>query len=245
MKNVLYTLLTLLLIVNVSMAQNVGINATGAAPDASAGLDVNFTNRGFLPPRVSLTGPTDATTIPSPATGLIVYNTSTSGGLTPGLYFNRGTPASPYWATFEKTLWFKASATNGINNYTSTTWAVIPGTAITFTIPTGMTADVNIWAYAGAMETATNSNNYATVDIAIFRNGAFLPVGGFNRITLDGYNINEFKTTSFFTMETLGAGTYTYDIRGRRNGGTQAVNIGGNCSTDTNCGEIVIMVKFR
>jgi hypothetical protein len=40
MKNVLYTLLTLLLIVNVSKAQNVGINATGAAPNASAMLYV-------------------------------------------------------------------------------------------------------------------------------------------------------------------------------------------------------------
>jgi hypothetical protein len=35
----------------VSRAQNVGINATGAAPDASAMLDVSATDRGLLVPR--------------------------------------------------------------------------------------------------------------------------------------------------------------------------------------------------
>jgi len=35
-------------------AQNVGINTTGAVGDASAGLDVNFTDKGVLIPRVAL-----------------------------------------------------------------------------------------------------------------------------------------------------------------------------------------------
>ncbi|MCS6796824.1 MAG: hypothetical protein NZ516_12785, partial [Raineya sp.] len=139
----------------------------------------------------------------------------------------------------------KASATSGLTNYASPTFATIPGTAITFTIPAGMTGDVYIWGYAGAMETATNNTNFATVDIAVFRNGAYIPVGCYNRITLDGQNINAFATTSFNTMETLPAGTYTYDIRGMRNGGTQAVNIGGNCATDVNCGELTIFVVLR
>ena len=71
----------------VVFSQSVGINADGSAPDASAGLDVNFSNKGVLLPRVSLTGATDNTTVPSPATGLIVFNTSSSGGLSPGFYF--------------------------------------------------------------------------------------------------------------------------------------------------------------
>lgn len=230
-------------------AQNVGISASGAPPDNSAGLDVNFTDRGFLPPRVALTAANAAGPITSPATGLIVYNTATAGTgtnqVTPGLYYNHGTPASPLWLKFGGRMYFKASATGGILNYASTTFAVIPGTSISFTIPTGLTADVLIWGYAGARETSTNSNNYANVDIAVFRNGAFLPIGGFNRFTLDGQNINAFNTTSFCTMETLSAGSYTYDLRGRRSGGTQAVDIGGNCSTDTNCGELVIEVIFK
>jgi hypothetical protein len=78
-------------------AQNIGINSTGAAPDPSAGLDVDFTNKGLLIPRVGLTSASDAVTIPSPATSLLVYNTGT-GGLTPaGYYYNAGTPGSPNW----------------------------------------------------------------------------------------------------------------------------------------------------
>ena len=70
-----------------------GIGTT--TPDASAKLEVNATNKGFLPPRVTLTSGTDNTTIPSPATGLLVYNTGNNAGLAAGYYFwNGGT-----WAT--------------------------------------------------------------------------------------------------------------------------------------------------
>lgn len=61
-----------------TFSQNVGINSTGVAPHASAGLDVNFTDKGVLVPRVSLTSNTDQTTIPSPAVSLLVYNTNSS-----------------------------------------------------------------------------------------------------------------------------------------------------------------------
>ncbi len=69
---------------------------TIAIPNSSAVLDVVATNKGFLPPRVTLTSSTDALTIASPATGLTVYHTG-NGNLTAGLYINIGTPASPNW----------------------------------------------------------------------------------------------------------------------------------------------------
>jgi len=53
-------------------AQSVGINADGSAPNSSAGLDVNFTNKGFLPPRMNTT---QCNSIPSPVEGLVIYNT--------------------------------------------------------------------------------------------------------------------------------------------------------------------------
>lgn len=65
-----------------SLWAQVGINTLVNNPDASAGLDVDFPNKGVLIPRVALASSTDATTLSSPATSLLVYNTGT-GGLTP------------------------------------------------------------------------------------------------------------------------------------------------------------------
>lgn len=78
--------------VQISYAQT-GIGTT--TPEASAKLDVSATNKGFLPPRVTLTSGTDNTTIPSPATGLLVYNTGNNAGLIAGYYYWNGTS----WAT--------------------------------------------------------------------------------------------------------------------------------------------------
>lgn len=89
----------LLCLTGITQAQ-VSINTTGANPDASAGLDVSFTNKGLLIPRVALTGTADAVTVPTPATSVLVYNTGT-GGLTPaGYYYNAGTSAAPNWVRF-------------------------------------------------------------------------------------------------------------------------------------------------
>jgi hypothetical protein len=55
---------------NVWAQQNVGIGTT--TPNASAALDVESTNQGFLPPRLSLS---EMLEITSPAEGLVVYNT--------------------------------------------------------------------------------------------------------------------------------------------------------------------------
>jgi hypothetical protein len=94
----------LLLMVSISSgwsAQNVGINGSGAAPNASAMLDVSSTTKGVLLPQVALTAYNTAGPTTSPATGLIVYNTATVGSvpnnLVPGYYYNSGTPAAPIW----------------------------------------------------------------------------------------------------------------------------------------------------
>ena len=87
----LFLLLILSSSINITVAQT-GIGTT--TPDASAKLEVAATNKGFLPPRVTLTGVTDATTIPSPATGLLVYNIG-SVGLQSGYYYWNGSS----WAT--------------------------------------------------------------------------------------------------------------------------------------------------
>jgi hypothetical protein len=81
----------LLLLASYTFAQT-GIGTS--TPHASAKLHVSATDKGFLPPRVTLIDATDATTIPSPAEGLLVYNLG-SVGLQAGYYYWNGAN----WAT--------------------------------------------------------------------------------------------------------------------------------------------------
>jgi hypothetical protein len=72
-------------------AQNVGINNSGAVPAASAMLDIVSADKGLLVPRLALATTTDVVTVPSPATSLIVYNTTAASTGTnavfPGFYY--------------------------------------------------------------------------------------------------------------------------------------------------------------
>ncbi len=94
------------MLINVQIyAQNVGIGANTFTPDNSALLELQSTNSGLLIPRVPLTSATDATTISSPATSLMVYNTNTNGtapnNVYPGYYYNQGTTTAPKWVRLE------------------------------------------------------------------------------------------------------------------------------------------------
>lgn len=81
---------------------------TAAAADPTAILNVVATNKGVLLPRVALTSSTDATTIPNPTTGLLVYNTGTSGTFsTVGYMYWNGTA----WKMFASTSSEAATAT--------------------------------------------------------------------------------------------------------------------------------------
>jgi hypothetical protein len=105
----------LLLLISSSLYAQTGIGTT--TPNASAKLDVYSTNKGFLPPRVTLTSVSDATTIPSPAEGLLVYNLG-SVGLQAGYYYWNGAN----WATI-------ATATSAGNGVTSTDMVKLYGKA--------------------------------------------------------------------------------------------------------------------
>ena len=97
----------------VVQAQNVGINSNAAEPNSSAMLDVSATNKGLLIPRVALTGTDDVSTIASPATSLLIYNTTTNSYLTEGYYYYNGyswirlaTGVSSQWTTTGSNIYF-------------------------------------------------------------------------------------------------------------------------------------------
>ncbi len=73
MKNKIFTTIFFWAIFQVSAFAQMGINSTGAAPASSAMLDVSSTSKGFLPPRMTTA---QRTAITSPASGLLVFDTS-------------------------------------------------------------------------------------------------------------------------------------------------------------------------
>jgi hypothetical protein len=92
-------------------AQNVGINAVGIVPNGGAGLDVNYSDKGMLIPRVSLS---DVSVYNPPITGggsskptsMLVYNTNTAvvGGNGEGFY---------YWDSVATKWKYRAAPANG------------------------------------------------------------------------------------------------------------------------------------
>lgn len=72
------------------ISAQVAINTDNLPPDASAMLDVKSVNRGLLVPRMTQA---QRNAIANPATGLTIFQTD----VTPGLYYNSGTPAVPSW----------------------------------------------------------------------------------------------------------------------------------------------------
>lgn len=65
-------LTAVMMLLTIRAASQVGINPGSLPPDPSAGLDVNYTDRGFLPPRMTIQ---ERNAIPNPALGLMVICT--------------------------------------------------------------------------------------------------------------------------------------------------------------------------
>lgn len=127
MKKLLFIVFVMLPMFMLAQQVIVTDDAAYTTPAGGAILDVKSTNMGFLPPRVALTGTSDASTISSPATGLMIYNTATAGNVTPGYYFNSGTPAAPVWSRVMNT-----DLTNGMS-FQSDGSPILNGTASNFT----------------------------------------------------------------------------------------------------------------
>ena len=90
---------TLLLVVILGMGINSQAQVTigsGESPNIDALLDLKETNtgtsnKGLLLPRVSLASTASASPLSAHVAGMTVYNTATTGDVTPGHYYNDGT----------------------------------------------------------------------------------------------------------------------------------------------------------
>ena len=95
LRNNLYITIILMILGFSGFSQNVGINTTGAAPNANAGLDVDFNNKGVLIPRVALSSTSSFAPLSAHVAGMLVYNTATAGDVNPGFYYNNGSAWIP------------------------------------------------------------------------------------------------------------------------------------------------------
>ena len=185
-----YLLLLIICCTNrMAFSQNVAINSTGNAPDASAMLDVQSTTKGLLIPKMTLL---QRNAINNPATGLLIYQTNG----TVGFYYNSGTTASPVWTALtippSGNNWALTgnSGTNPATNFIGTTdnqplrfrvnnlWAgeIHPATGNVFVgLKTGQnntTGYSNVGIGKSALFNASlNSNIVAIGDSVLYNNG--------------------------------------------------------------------------
>jgi hypothetical protein len=156
MKNLL---LLAYLFLSTQLFAQTGIGTT--TPNASAKLDVYSTDKGFLPPRVTLTSATVASPITTPAEGLLVYNLG-SVGLQAGYYYWNGAS----WATIATA----SSAGNGVTamdlvklygkGYSAAAGDIAHanGYAFTVTVSGRYLFDFSSTSYAGSMTFTVRQN---------------------------------------------------------------------------------------
>jgi len=111
MKKLVIILIVLisLLMGNILEAQNVGIGSTSFTPDASAGLEINFADKGLLIPRLAIQSTTTPTPVSLPAQSLLIYNTNTSGTVPYNVF-----PGFYYWDTTGIDSWVRIAEYNKV-----------------------------------------------------------------------------------------------------------------------------------
>lgn len=123
-------MILLFIYTEISHAQNVGINASGAAPDNSSMLDVSSTTKGFLMPRMTTA---QMVAISSPVVGLMVFNTDCGT-----IQFYNGS----YWVKVSTVSYPVATTSSQTFNYT--------GSVQNFVVPACVTSvTLKVWGAGG------------------------------------------------------------------------------------------------
>ena len=173
----IFILIALTHIAGKAVAQNIAINTTGFAPDASSLLDINASpgnNMGMLIPRIALTATNIALPIKSPALSLLIYNTASSGSfpntVLPGFYYWNGV----VWVAFETKEDRYSSVDAGASITTSSTVnQLVGGMAIT---PAAGTYTVNFNGQCDIPDaniTTGFASSTATADLGLIYNDLF------------------------------------------------------------------------
>ena len=184
-----------------------GIGTT--TPHASAKLEVNSNNKGFLPPRIALTGTNDVTTIASPATGLVIYNTATSGttpnNVIPGFYY------------YDASKWNQLVDQSSLNSFSgfNPNYAQSNASAVTKNSVGDIIVSQSITTSGRPVQIiatgdANPANNGAWVQLQLYRDG--IAIGKKVQAESSSSNENVPYCLNFIDNPTT-PGTYTYSVR--------------------------------
>lgn len=166
--------LSLLMLFKVNAQVGIGTNT----PNANSLLELESSTKGVLFPRVALTGTANVAPLAAHVQGMTVYNTATTGDVTPGMYTNSGT------------AWVKLGGNSstpayqdirgGITTVTSTTYTALAtdyviitnaSAGVTITLPALTLADAGRLIYIVNDNTGAFANTITALPIA-------LPFGG-------------------------------------------------------------------
>jgi hypothetical protein len=222
-------------ILPVGFSQGVAINTTLAPANPSAGLDIDFSNKGFLISRIALTATTSPSPLANHVAGMIVYNTSTTGDVTPGLYCNDGTK----WVA---TISPKGTAPGDLQYWTGTDWVNLaagqPGQKLQLT-----SSGIPAWSN-GMLPTLTTSTVNSITSISASSGGNISSDGG-TVITARGVcwsTITSPTTANSKTVDSTGSGSFASNITGLMSATTYYVRAYATNSSGTSYGNEVSFV---
>jgi hypothetical protein len=192
---------------SMQMFAQTGIGTT--TPHASAKLEISSNNKGFLPPRIALTGTNDVTTIASPATGLVIYNTATSGttpnNVIPGFYYY---DASKWNQLVDQS---SLNSFSGFNpNYAQSNASAVTKNSIGDIIVSQSITTSGRPVQIIATGDANPANNGAWVQLQLYRDGT--AIGKKVQAESSSSNENVPYCLNFIDNPTT-PGTYTYSVR--------------------------------
>lgn len=191
-----------------------------ANPNRSAILDITSSNKGFLMPRLNLTGRNDATTILNPANGLMVVNLTANGTGTNAVAAN----SIYYW---QNSIWQKFTALSEItvfkqsNQYVMRSTTTQPFTAAQLTsINTSENNEVPILWSAGEI----SIDNPTDIELLSSSDTFLIKTAGNYRV-LSNYSFNPLRNV------TTDNSNYTYvafTVMKSSNGGTSWTAVAGS-----------------
>lgn len=173
MKNILYFLP--LFLMTIQGQSQVAIGTT--SPNPNSILDLTSDHLGFLLPRVALSNTTNSAPLGAFVEGITVYNTATTGNVSPGLYFSNGSS----WVSISeasKKPWYSGTTNTGADSNTQNIYHLgnvgvgtadpackldVSGTGA-IKVPVGTTAQQPSVAVAGMIRFNSTTNKFEAYD---------------------------------------------------------------------------------